>query len=474
MATPPRLNLISRPVRNLRTSRSTKRSGLSAVDLFAAIGCAAGLTASTLFQMQVRSSTFAASDFKTLYASAWCFARGLDAYSIPNLQQVFNNNSVVQPAMWYGHAPVYPWPTLALIAPLTALPMVPAAYIAIILSGLLVTGAVAGLMYYAARHFALEAGWRVLIAVLCLSGPLLSFGMNMGNVSVAASALCILAFVLRERAEGPPERAVDWLPSVALATAVLLKPHLALWCGVGMMLLPERAARSVVVRAIAITATFTVLIGVVLAASGTLELQTLSYLKMLSAESSAGASMSAASHEALPITAQITSLQSILGFSISNSIVRNSLTGLLLVAAGALLVRRTRSVEDQRAALLAVGAWCAFGMLATYHRAHDAVVLILLVPWIIARVRNAPLTWQAWASFGLYCAMCLSVDFPILLRWLGTLPANSPIAFMFLRQAALADLLLVFVLLFSLGRQRSERQTTAMEMDAAEEVRTAA
>ena len=70
----------------------------------------------------------AASDFKTLYASAWCFVRGIDAYSFPNLGKVFEANGIVVPQSWYAHAPVYPPVTLALLAPLTLLPMDVAVY----------------------------------------------------------------------------------------------------------------------------------------------------------------------------------------------------------------------------------------------------------------------------------------------------------------------------------------------------------
>ena len=84
-----------------------------------------GLTASALYEIQVRAADFGASDFKTLYASVWCFAHRLNAYSMANIQQVFVANGVVQPPQWFGHAPVYPWTTLALLSPLASMGMVP-------------------------------------------------------------------------------------------------------------------------------------------------------------------------------------------------------------------------------------------------------------------------------------------------------------------------------------------------------------
>ncbi len=50
----------------------------------------------------------AGSDFKTLYASTWCYSHHLDGYQFPNLAAVFRANKVVEPQSWYGHAPVYP------------------------------------------------------------------------------------------------------------------------------------------------------------------------------------------------------------------------------------------------------------------------------------------------------------------------------------------------------------------------------
>ena len=461
-----------KPVREFKTNQN-KRS-LNLIDALTAVGCAGGLTLSTLYQVHVRTSTFAVSDFKTLYASAWCFARGLDAYSISNLQHVFNSNAVVQPADWYGHAPVYPWTTLALLSPLTALPMVPAAFVAAMLTGVLLTCAVAALMYYGAKHFNLEIGWRVVIGALCVSGPLLGFAMNMGNVSAAACALCILAFVFRESATARLSRARAWLPSAALTIAVLLKPHLAVWCGLGMLFLPERAARAVVIRAAALTGAFTLLTAAALAACGQFGMQTLSYLSVLSIENSGSASMSAASREALPVVSQIISLQSILGFWITNPILRDMSTGLMLLAAGVLLARWTRQVDSQRCAVLAIGAWCSLGMLATYHRAHDASLLILLVPWVVARIRRAPLNWQAWVVLALYCAMSVSADFPTIVRWLSALPVDSALRFVLLRQAGLGELLLLGVLLFSLRQELPERRVAMPAAEYIEDVRRAA
>jgi hypothetical protein len=452
----------------------TRRTGYTWLDILIAVGCLGGLTISTLYQLQVRAADYGASDFKTLYASVWCFTHRINAYSIANIQQVFVANGVVQPEHWFGHAPVYPWITLALLSPLASMGMVPAAYVLIILSGVLMIVAVAALMRYAANNFDMGPGWRIAMAVLCASGPLLSFGINLGNVSVAASAFCFLAFVWRKGRSPWIRRGSHWIPSAALAAAFVLKPHLALWVGIGMLLLPERAARAVVMRAGVLIAGFTALTAGVMAATGTLGLQTHAYFAMLSAEASTGSSMSATSRTVLPVVAEITSLNSILGFWISNPVVRVTLTFAVLLGLGLLALRLTRQVNSERAALLAVGAWCTLGFLATYHRSPDAILLLMLLPWALDRVRRTPWAWHAWVATILYCALSVSADFPVVERWIASLPTYSPLAFLLLRQAGLADCLLLFVLLLALERERARKPMQNIRSIEADETQAVA
>ncbi|HEY4382809.1 MAG TPA: glycosyltransferase 87 family protein [Acidobacteriaceae bacterium] len=432
------------------------------LDALIAACAAGGLTASTLYHAQLRTSTYAASDFKTLYASVWCFVHRMDAYSVANLKQVFVANNVEQPATWWGHAPVYPWPTLAVLSPFAGIGLVPAAYLLTILSGVLMAVAITGLMRYAADYFDLGPFWRILIAPLCTIGPLFAFGMGMANVSVATCAFCFMAFVLRNSGT-PWSRGVSlWLPGTALALAFLLKPHLAVWVGIAMLLLPERASRAVVIRCAAVVGGFTAATAAFLAATGTLGLQTHSYLAMLAEETSTGASMNATSREVLPVASQITSLQSILGFWIGNPTVRVSLSCAALLGLGFLVLRQTRRVDSERGAMLAVSAWCTLGMLATYHRAHDAVLLLLVVPWVVDRIRRAPQAWPAWAVVVLYGAMSLSAQFPDVERWVAGLPTYSLAGFLLLRQVGLADLLLLLVLLIAMTKERAHVRSQAM------------
>lgn len=438
-------------------------------DVLIAAGALGGLTVSILLDFQVRAADHGAMDFKTLYASVWCFAHRIGAYSFANIQSVYVANGVARPPELFGRAPVYPWTTLAFLSPLVSMGMVPAAYLLTILSGALMAVAVAALMRYAASSFDMGPVRRVALAVLFASAPLVGFGINVGNVSVAASAFCILAFVWRQSDSPVLQRRSPWVPGAALAAAFLLKPHLALWVGIGMLLLPERAARAVVVRAGALVASFTAVTAAVMAATGTLAMQTRDHLAILSAEASTGASNSATSRTALPVAAEITSLDSILGFWISNPAVRAVLVCAAILGLGILAVRLTRRVDSERAALLAVGTWCALGMLATYHRAADSMLLLLLLPWALHRVRR----WHAWAAVAFFSAICVSWDVVVVKSWVEAFPVNSPVSFLLLRQAGLADCLLLVVLLLALKGEQRHRLVQDAESDKAAPPETA-
>jgi hypothetical protein len=111
-------------------------------------------------------------------------------------------------------------------------------------------------------------------------------------------------------------------------------------------------------------------------------------------------------------------------------------------------------------------------MLATYHRAHDAIVLILLVPWTVSWIRSTRRAWHVWLAIALYCAMSASADFPTVVNWLAALPHNSAIAFILLKQAALADALLLVVLLSSFRDEQPRK--AIVEPSRTEELRRAA
>jgi hypothetical protein len=238
---------------------------------------------------------------------------------------------------------------------------------------------------------------------------------------------------------------------VALGVALLLKPHLAVWMLLVLVLLPERRGRVVGLRA----ATIAVLSGsaaLLVATRGQLQMQVAAFLAMMRSEVAPGGSMNAGSREALPVVSQITSLHSLLGFWTSSTPVSVGVV-LALVALCAVLVWQTRRVRGEHGASLAAGAWCAFGLLTTYHRAHDATLLLVLTPWLVDRLRREPRAWQPWATVLLYAAMSLGPQLSAVARSAAVRGDRSLGSFLMLRQAGLADLALFLVLLSRMFHQ---------------------
>jgi hypothetical protein len=423
-------------------SRSTGWRGLNGWLALASVG---GLTASVLMDFPVRTSADAVSDLKTLYASSWCLTHGQNAYSFAEIERVFRAQGIGAPQSWFGHAPVYPPTTLVMLAPLTAAPVTWAAYGWTVVSAMLLGLAAVALFRSAEDCFGLSWRWRAVLAGLLAAGPLVSFALGVGNLSVAAAALSLLAFLRRKRGS-------VWGNAGCLALAVVLKPHLAIWVAVGMMLLPERAARRVAGRGLGMAAGFCGVVAAGLMARGTLGIEARAFRAMLGMETAVGGSMNASSREVLPIVSQITSLRSVVGFWTDRGTVLWAVAGVVLLAFAMVLGWRTLKVRTEAEAILAVGAWSAFGMMATYHRAHDGIVLLLLLPYLLAKLRTVPGSWKAWAGLGMYGAMSLGPGLGVIR---GELAGGGVGAFLLMRQAALVDLCLFAVLL---GMLRDEEK----------------
>ena len=404
----------------------------------AAIG---GMASIILFNFPVRTEAFAASDLKTLYASTWNFAHGRNAYTIPDVQSVFTTNGTILPEHWFGHAPVYPPTTLALLLPFAMIRMEIAAYVVVLLSSVLFAVAVAALLRYSTEMFSLPLGAKAAITALCASSPLLSFALSMGNLSVIAAALVILCFVRREHGS-------IWLNGSLLAIAVLLKPHLSVWMLLGMWLIPERASRAIAARAASVIGIFALVVAGGLAVTGTLKLQMGGFASILHAETSAGFSMNPSSREILPICAQITSLQSLVGFWRIESVGQTVLVSMVLIALGCTILLRTLTVRTEEEAVIAITTWSSFGLLASYHRVHDALVLLLLLPWLARAVIRNPSRWYPWAIAFLYSLLSFAPSLEQVQRQAATGHENF-IMFILLRQAGVVSLALLIVLLIS-------------------------
>jgi hypothetical protein len=423
-----------------------------ALDFIAVLTAFTGLSASTLIASPLRSPDGAGSDLKTLYASVWCFVHGGNAYTFGNIQHVFSANGVGSPHSWFGHAPVYPPMTLALLGPLGSIRMIPALYSFVLFSAILAALSLLSLLSYSTKNFDLGFVPRLLIVGLFAGGPLLAFAFSVGNTSVPCAALAILAFTCRKWC--PP-----WWCGLALAIAIVLKPHLAAWMLVGMLVLPERVARTVALWAAMIVVAFTMGVGMTLAYTGTLGMQSIAYLSMLHAERSVGSSMSQASREVLPVEAQITSVSSVLGFWTPSGSHFVLAGWILLLSLAILVIWQTRLVFNESGASLAVGAWCALGLLVTYHRAADAIMLLVLLPWLMEKLKMSIRLWYVWAIMGAYTALSIGPHLDLVMLWLRQAPANSVWSFLMLRQAGIADLFLVILLVISMAHEQKHTRS---------------
>ena len=358
----------------------------------------------------VATISYVATDFKTLYASATLFSQHQDPYSIPGLVTIFRRDSIAEPATWFSRSPVYPPVTLNLIAPLTSLPMPRAAQAWFALSLLAYASALA-LVLCAARRATLGRLWRMGILALAVANPMLAYALEVGNASVLTSALAVSAWMLL--APCRPEARRQWLlPALLLATALLLKPHLAFWVVVGLALLATGSARRAALASTLLAGAATVLSALALAFRGSLASTLHSYSAILAAEQASG-SMSAASRELLPLPAQITAAQSLFGLVLS-PMARNLLTIALLLALAALLLATRKPGTDPSHSILGVSAVAAFGLIATYHRAHDSLILLPLLVWIAnALARAAPSRTLARLAPGTILTLLLLLWFPI-------------------------------------------------------------
>ena len=376
---------------------------------------------------QARTLDYVATDFKTLYASAALFAEGRDPYDVRDFARVYERDGVVLPSNTFGRMPVYPPVTLLVLAPLTGAPMGSAAAVWFGLSlGAMALGL--AMVLREARARGLGLAWRLVIIGVAAGSPLLGFALNIGNVSVAVAGLAITAWMLALR---PLKTEVHGhvLGGLALALACCLKPHVTLWVAVGIAVAARRAGRWIAGFALAGFVVEGVASLGVMAARGILGTGLRSLAEMLAQERSSG-SMSAASREVLPIGAQITGLQSLFGLWIGGPM-RAVMAGVILVILGAVLVWIARWLQAGDG-LLYVLALTGVGMIATYHRAHDELVLMPVALWICLELKRRIASIGAWS---------------VLLLLAGTwfaIPASTEL--LKLRQAALFSCCLACVL----------------------------
>ena len=437
--------------------------GGSWIDWVCAAGAVAGLLAAVWWGLKVQSWQGGASDFKTLYASSWCFAHNYDAYKVKDIEGVFEANGVVLPALWDGHRAVYPPFTLPLMVPMTLLPMVSAAYVWMGLSAMFVVWGVVILCMVARDFFGLPVGWRMAVIALCAAGPLLSFGLELANGSLVVTTLCFAAALA-------PSRLSTWQAATALAIAILLKPHLAVWMLIALLVSGDAVREkgsAVALRAIALCAGVAAATAAWLASQHMLGAQIDSYRTILWAETHRG-SMSPAARDPLGIPEQITSLQSTLGYWWPNAYQRNVLSIVFCCLIAAILVWVGARMRWQGASaaqkVLYLGCWTGLGMIATYHRAHDAILLLVLAPWVIARLHRWLLDPAAWGVMGGYAAMSLGPTREQLDQFAGWSHLKELSLVIYYRQVPLATLLLELLLVYLMCRSMISTDSKADEI----------
>jgi hypothetical protein len=413
-------------------------------EVFASVLAISGLLACILAGFHPRTWQASASDFKTLFASADCFRRGVSPYSFPQIAAVFESNHVIQPTSWFAHSPVYPPFTLAVIAPLTALPMVPAIYLWTALTALACAAAVFALTRLGDRAFLLSRPWRFLLIALFAASPLLSFGLELGNVSILVGALCILAVASSDYATRRPSGTYV-LSAVALALGLLLKTHLALWVVVGLLISRSHRDRQLALRSIAVSAVAVIAVFAWLAAHHQLLPQIAAFRAMVLDELHSG-SMRPNARNLEANSAEITSFASLLGFVLRGHVLQLFNTiGLVLAAAALIALSLIDTTRQSGTRLLRIAAWSLFGLIATYHRAHDAFFLMVLLPYAVARLRTCWTAPFAWLFLPLLMLLGFGAGWDTL-GWLATKPGLWHIAnFILYRQAPLAAVLLLIV-----------------------------
>ena len=426
----------------------------------AALCSTVGVLASILINYHVRAWEVTGSDFKTLYAAAWCLARGLNGYTFDNLAKVFTWGGVAEPQTWFGHAPVYPPLTLALLAPLTLLPMWVAVYGWALLSGLAVAGAAVALARFAGETFGLGRWWRMALVVAVVAAPLVSFGLEMANVSVVVASLCILAVAT-------PDRTRLWPRALGLGVALILKPHMAIWVLIALLLV--RSGRSLGRLALAFGVSLAALLYLFAAARVGWGAEFAQYLAMLHGETGAG-SMRAGNHELMEAAAQIVSLDSMMGYGRAFASALRGLGFAVIAALGLVLAWASLRLDGAAGRLQAASAWSGLGLIATYHRAADGTMLMLMLPWLASRLRRRWWDGWAWAVLVAYAALSAGLPFPTMFTLLDQPGVSALEAFLLYRQGSLAAaavaVLLVWSVVWQVRQLRAEADPIHWNQDA--------
>ena len=427
------------------------------VERLAALLAICGVVAASLQGFHVREWRDSAADFKVVYASGRNFLHGLPAYSISGVAKVFQDFGVVPPMHWYGHTPVYPPFTFAALAPVLALPVVPAAYVWMGLSALALALSLWAMGGMAQRQYGLRRVWRLLLIAIVAASPLVSLGLQVGNVSMVAAPLCLFAAAAMAR-EHRLWRAA------ALAFSFLLKPHLALWMIAGLLLSRDNEDRQVARHALVYLGAALLLFAAVFHGQMLLQMRDLS--ATLHSEITTG-SLNPHNRDGLSVSAQITSLQLFLGYWIHSDAWLRALTYAALAAFCAVLLRegRRRGLPGAEPydRLEMLTAWNTFGLLVTYHRTPAATILFLLLPFRFYRLCRRWSDAMAWALLAAMQLAGWGLSGETMKKLAGEPRWMTVADFARFRQGSSAVLLFMLLLGVDLLRQGRVARATAAE-----------
>ncbi|HKO20774.1 MAG TPA: glycosyltransferase family 87 protein, partial [Acidobacteriaceae bacterium] len=404
-----------------------------------------GLSLRADFQ-NVRTAEYVATDYKTVYASADLFRRGGNPFSIAEIVDEYKKSGVVLPKNMFGHMPVYPPVTLLALWPLTYMSMGQSSVVWLFAS-MCAVAAAASMLLSEARAQGLHWGFRMLLLAFAIGTPMLGYALDIGNVSPAVAALATVSLLIAIRESRRQAPARRWqnvaVGAISLGAALCLKPHLAIWILVGIALVCERPGRLMAAIAGGLFVLGNAGSALVLWNRGAVREVLDSFLAMLKSERGSG-SMAPASREILHVKSQITGLDSLLGLWVQppwrDAIITAALTGLfaiLLIAA-----KRNRSSRDRNWQILFVLAVFGVGMLVSYHRAHDAVILPgLLGLWLCQVIRPAMARRMSKATRWIYGTGSAAIVVLLVGSWFS-IPAEAAFSIAaWLHAPALGDLL---------------------------------
>lgn len=396
-------------------SHSSRRIPPS-VALLAPVLAVLGLAVSRALAIVQLHTTTIACDFKTVLASARAFMHSQSPYDIPTLDHVFTAQNIVHPMRWADVMPVYPPFTLALIAPLALPSFAFAIWTVYILSGLLFAAAAGLMVRRAYREANLPIVAVLAIAAAIGSSPPLSFAFTVLNPALPCAALCILVCSLHRRVQ---------LRAVLLAAALVLKPHLAIWIVLALFLQRNRESRAVAIRSAAVSIAFVLVASAFAALQGHLISDWQAYVHLMRYEVGSAAAMSSHAPGPVPLDFQNTSAIYLAALLPHGAL----LAFLALAACAAALFMRSRQAKLP----VAAAAWTTLGLLVTYHRNYDAILLFIALPFLAADLLQPRRRLLAIATLA-----------TIVLSWIPLAPGHL---FLGSRQAALCAAILAVLLI---------------------------